>query len=118
MRSTPQLISLTKKVMRHMKSMQRGTQAGGVLLAGDPGIGKTTFVNFLGNFLGIKTVTIEVPHVTEEHLINIPFIVFDPATNSQRPGGDQLATKKDASYELVLAKSNLYSLLTFNNLTR
>ena len=103
-----QMVSLTKKTVRHMDAMASGTQVGGILLAGDPGIGKTTYVETLGQVLGLPVIVIEVPHITEEHIINIPFVVFTPQNGQTK----QMATELPASgYELVLAKSNLYQQL-------
>lgn len=103
-----QTLNLVKKTLRHMDAMQSGHQVGGMLLAGDPGIGKTSFIALLGKVLGIKTIVIEVPHITEEHLINIPFIVFSPQ------GGKESGTDKvdPDEHKLVLAQSNLFTQMT------
>lgn len=101
-------LNLVKKVLRHMGSMSEGHQVGGILLAGDPGIGKTSFVTMLGSLLGMKTIVIEVPHVTEEHLINIPFLVFNPQTGTSQTLNSQMSS----DYKLVLAQSNLYTQMT------
>lgn len=105
MKQTNQTIKLISKVLGHMAHKEQGHQVGGVLLAGDPGIGKTTFVELFGSLLGIKTVIIEVPHITEEHLINIPFIVFNPITNQEQ----RMSSQMNDEYKLVLAQSNLYT---------
>ena len=102
-----QALKLVKKTLRHMDAMSSGHQVGGILLAGDPGIGKTTFISMLGKLLGMKTIVIEVPHITEEHLINIPFIVFNP-----QGGKESGNTEIDSEYKLVLAQSNLYTQMT------
>jgi len=81
-------------------------EGGGVLLTGDPGIGKTSVVEMAGALLGIKVVVIEVPHITEEHLINIPFLVFNPKTGTTSTGNQKV------DYKLVLADSNLFNQLT------
>lgn len=99
-----QALKLVKKTLRHMDAMHAGQQVGGILLAGDPGIGKTTFVKTLGKLLGLNAIVIEVPHITEEHLINIPFIVFGP--NGNKSSG---SAEVDQEYKLVLAQSNLFS---------
>lgn len=70
----------------------------------------TTFINYFARLLGIDVITIEAPHITEEHLVNIPFIVFDSKTNTQRAGSEQLKEKGN-TYEIVLADSNLYTQL-------
>lgn len=68
----------------------------------------TTFVETLGQALGLPVITIEVPHITEEHIINIPFIVFNPLTGTTQ---QMTASAPVDEYELVLAKSNLYQQL-------
>lgn len=108
--SQNQNLKLVRKTLRHMEGMSAGHQHGGLLLAGDPGIGKTTFVNMLGSLLGMRTITIEVPHITEEHLINIPFIVFDANTNQTQSQASKM--KMASEYSMILADSNLYTQLT------
>lgn len=96
-------------VIKNMLRMKQGIQAGGVLLTGDPGIGKTTVVEMMSYLLGIKSIIIEVPHITEEHLINIPFLVYNPATNQTQTMKSQ---ESDGEYKMVLAQSNLYTQIT------
>ena len=79
----------------------------GLLLAGSTGIGKTTFVKQLGKLLGMNVELIEAPHITEEHLINIPFITF-------KPNGTASSSSihlDPANVNVNLANSHLASLL-------
>jgi len=84
----------------------RASGKAGVLLHGDPGTGKTSFVRELTTLIGMDLVVIEAPHITEEHIINIPFIVFNTSGTSHH--GDE---KLNQDYELVLADSALFSTL-------
>lgn len=99
-------IKLVDKFLDNMVSQRQGTGVSGILLAGDPGVGKTSFVKFLSQLLGIKLITIEAPHLTEEHIINIPFIVFDPTKKSEKEG---VGVEKEADYKIVLSQSHLVS---------
>lgn len=91
-----------------MDAMASGHQVGSILLAGDPGIGKTTFVGLLAQLLGMNAVIIEIPHITEEHLINIPFLVFDSNTGATSHNSTNVSATK---MKMVLADSNLFSAL-------
>lgn len=110
---------LATKVLKHMKAYHGGSQAQSMLLTGAPGIGKTTFAKIFGELVGMKVIIIEIPHITEEHLINIPFIVFNPETNTTSPGRialtdgseDGAESEQSQDYKLVLAQSNLYTQL-------
>lgn len=109
---------LASKVLKHMSAYHGRSQAQSMLLTGAPGIGKTTFAKILGELVGMQVILIEVPHITEEHMINIPFIVFNPETNSTQAGnialqdkGGDAKSEKPQDYKLVLAQSNLYSQL-------
>lgn len=108
MKQQSQTTKLIKKVLGHMDHREQQHHHGGILLEGDPGIGKTTFVEMLGSLLGIKTIVIEVPHITEEHLINIPFVVYNPASNASQTMTSQMTPE----YKLVLAQSNLYTQIS------
>ena len=79
----------------------------GMLLAGSTGIGKTTMIKQLGKLLGINVVLIEAPHVTEEHLINIPFITFAP-NGTKKP--DMARIDMD-NVNVTLAQSHLATTL-------
>jgi MoxR-like ATPase len=76
-----------------------------VMLAGSTGIGKTSFVKQLGKLLGLNVEIIEVPHVAEEHLINIPFLI-------QKPTGQSAQKTIDfTQWDVTMAESYLASVL-------
>jgi len=78
-----QVLDIIEQVLEHMYTMTEYEHHSSVMLAGDPGIGKTTFVKTLSELLGLQLTTIEIPHVSEEHLINIPFILYDPINKKE-----------------------------------
>jgi MoxR-like ATPase len=80
----------------------------GVILVGPTGIGKTTFVAQLAELVGMNAVVVEAPHITEEHLVNIPFMVYNPITKAKKAGSEQISTK---DWDVVYGKSHLVSLL-------
>lgn len=99
-------IKLVDKFLDNMTTQHQKTGMSGVLLAGDPGVGKTSFVRFFSALMGIKLIIIEAPHITEEHIINIPFIVYDPSHKSEKDG---VAAEKEADYKIILSQSHLVS---------
>lgn len=97
--------NLVKQVLQNMGSTYRSLSNTSLMLAGDPGIGKTSFIHQLTRLLGLELILIEVPHIVEEHLINVPFIVFDNDGSQKKKGAIKL--NNDENYEIVLARSNL-----------
>jgi MoxR-like ATPase len=97
----------TKQLEQVMDNMllSHGT---GLMLAGSTGIGKTTFVKQLGRLMGLPVILVEAPHITEEHLINIPFIVFDPVSKT---GKSQSVNVSDQNFHVQLGQSHLASEL-------
>jgi len=79
-------------VMRLMSSDKTN-----LLLAGEPGTGKTSMVQDALSLLRIRTTTVEAPHTSEEHLINMPYLVKTSGS--------------DNSYSVVTADSHLVSIL-------
>ncbi len=105
---------LTVKFLRAASQQASGNMRnlGGILLGGDPGIGKTTFLEQFADLTGIYLITIEVPHIVEEHIINIPFLVYNPQNASKKAGSSQLRDKNpnnNDEYDMVLADSNLFT---------
>ena len=108
---------LTTKFLRAAKQQGSGNMRGlgGVLLGGDPGIGKTTFVELFSDLTGIHLITIEIPHIVEEHIINIPFLVYNPDDGSKTAGRSELHDKNPNNkdeYDMVLADSHLFTQIT------
>lgn len=89
----------------------------GLMIGGDTGLGKTSFIKQLGRILGLPVVIVEVPHVTEEELINIPFIVVQPngqtakGVETIKPDGEDGSTVRRTKFGLQLSKSYLVSTL-------
>jgi MoxR-like ATPase len=112
------LVKAAAQTLEHMHRQSLGEASNvGRLLAGDPGIGKTTFIETISYLLGIKAIVIEVPHITEEHLINIPFLVFNGQNGATNTGNQTIEDGQDGKkesdiphdYKVVLANSNLYT---------
>lgn len=108
---------LTVKFLRAAKQQGSGNLRGlgGILLGGDPGIGKTTFVELFSDLTGISLITIEIPHIVEEHIINIPFLVYNPSNGSTQSGRSELHDKNpnnNDEYDMVLADSHLFTQIT------
>jgi len=85
-------------------------KAGGnkrIMITGDTGLGKTTFVKQFAKVLGMPIVIVEIPHIVEEHLINIPFVIFDNNGKSS----DGIAQVPKPGVSLELGKSYLVSTL-------
>lgn len=88
-----------------------------LLIAGDTGLGKTSYIKQLGNIFGLPVVVIEAPHITEEELINIPFIVRQPngqvikGVEQLKVVGDSGDTVQRTKYGIQLAKSHLVTVL-------
>ena len=95
-----------KYVMRNMKSQATKKMSAGIMLKGDVGTGKTSFVRTLANILGIELIYIEVPNVIEEHITKIPFVVYKG--NKVTHG---TTTVDENGYEIVASESNLVSIL-------
>ena len=87
-----------------------------LILTGDPGVGKTSFIRSYAKLLGIPLVTVEAPHITEEHIINIPFMIIKGDKISkdnaviETTANSTLNNDKQA-FEIVQAESNLVTKL-------
>ena len=106
--------STNDEKMAQVEQVLRNMQAAHpvrLLLTGPTGIGKTTFVKNIGRLLGMNVVVVEAPHVTEEHLINIPFMVKPPNKAGQQKNIKTDDEESQADFDIKLAKSYLASEL-------
>lgn len=108
---------LTIKILRAANQQAVGNSRGlgGVMLGGDPGIGKTSFIELFSDLTGVNLITIEIPHIVEEHIINIPFLVYNPNTGNTSTGRSELHDKNpdnDDEYDMVLADSHLFTQIS------
>ena len=112
---------LTVKFLRAAKSQGSGNMRGlgGIMLGGDPGIGKTSFIELFSDLTGVHLITIEIPHIVEEHIINIPFLVYNPNNGTTQAGRSELHDKNPNNkdeYDMVLADSHLFTQITNSNM--
>lgn len=97
---------LVEKILRNMTAQHQNVTTTGILLAGDPGVGKTSFMHYFAELIGVELIVIEAPHISEEHIINIPFITVNPVTGEEKSSSVGI---DDTDYKIVLSKSNLLS---------
>ena len=106
--------SLTRKIVKEILSNMLAQLTGkiktGILLAGNPGTGKTSTIRFIANLFGMNLVTIEAPHITEENVISIPYIIFDTKTGKEVANSMQLK-QEGSEYKLIYAESNIVTQL-------
>lgn len=102
-------VDLAEHILSNMSTQSNNLGQVGMLLAGDPGVGKTSFIEFFAKLCGLSLITVEAPHITEEHIINIPFIVVKAGAS----GEHKVATggEVDADYKIVMSDSNLYTAI-------
>ncbi len=104
-------IRTLEHIFDNMHARGAGLGQAGYILGGDTGVGKTSFIRDLGALLGMKLIIIETPHIVEEHIIDIPFIVVKPsgAGKTQHMAVDTKGSKNE--FDIKFAKSNLYTAL-------
>jgi MoxR-like ATPase len=98
-----------KRMVRHVLNNMVAPHNTKYLIAGSTGIGKTTFVKQLCKLLGLNMILIEVPHIVEEQIINIPFIVFDQGAPKGKVMNQSFKAeeKNGQPYTVVLGQSFL-----------
>lgn len=104
-------IQMLEHIFDNMHVRAGGFGQAGYMLGGDTGVGKTSFIRDLGALLGLNLVIIETPHIVEEHIIDIPFIVVRP-NGSAKTVHQTVDTKaSQAEFDIKFAKSHLHSTL-------
>jgi len=104
-------IQTLEHIFDNMHAKSAGLGQAGFMLGGDTGVGKTSFIRDLAALLGLKLIMIETPHIVEEHIIDIPFIVVNPNGTSKT---EQMVVDTKASqqqFDIKFAKSNLHTAL-------
>lgn len=114
------IIGLINNYLQHMVQYGRGEVSKGNMLVSPPGVGKTQFINTIANLLGLSLITIEAPHIVEEKIINIPFLITKPMNATSQSGIDKVKKvpvrpddpdKAEKQYDIELADSHLYTQL-------
>lgn len=95
-----------KDVLLSMINHSNKTEKGSLLLTGDPGTGKTSSIEQFAGLVGMKIITVEAPHTSEEHIISIPYLV---RTGTDTESKTFEATDTGSSFEVVNAESSLIS---------
>jgi MoxR-like ATPase len=67
-----------------------------IMIGGATGLGKSSFVKQFAKVFGFPSIIVEIPHVVEEQMINIPFVIFDKNGQSSQ-GYDTLAPQKEGT---------------------
>lgn len=101
-------IEILEHIFDNMIVQHHDLGAVGYMLGGDTGVGKTSFIKDLQKLLGLELILIETPHLIEEHIVRIPFIVFKDDNEDKK----ELSVKGGPEFEVQLAKSNLHTQLT------
>jgi len=96
-------------VMKNMRAQARKMTNTSIILTGDPGTGKTSSIKMLANLLGLEIITIEAPHLVEEHIINVPIVVSRGTKEEKLNLGYE--ESEDGGFELVTTESNLVTIL-------
>jgi len=100
-------IEIFHDIFTNMKEKHKGNLQAGLILSGDPGVGKTSFIKMFSKIMGLELIVIETPHLVEEHIINIPFIVFSHGQENHRDMNMDVSSQQE--FEVKLAKSSLYT---------
>jgi len=97
----------------------QSSQAGvknSLMLTGDPGVGKTSFIRGFAKLVGLPLIPIEAPHITEEHIINIPFMIISGQKVKRdnaviEIAGNHTLNDDAQTFDIVQAESNLVTKL-------
>lgn len=78
-----------------------------ILLSGDPGIGKTSFLKQISNLLGLELLMIEAPHLLSEHIESIGFLVYEPTSDKPHAGVITQTEDDEGQFHLEFSTSYL-----------
>jgi len=79
-----------------------------LLLTGDPGTGKSRTVENIMSLLRMQVITVEAPHISEEDIINIPYLV----RRGNKTAAESSSFKETKTgFEVVQAESALITRL-------
>lgn len=104
-------IQMLEHIFDNMHVRGAGFGQAGYMLGGDTGVGKTSFIRDFAALLGLNLVIIETPHIVEEHIIDIPFIVVKPSGASKTMHQTVDTKGGQAEFDIKFAKSHLHSAL-------
>ena len=96
-----------KTVLLNMINTSKGQEKGSLLLKGDPGSGKTSSLQQFADIIGMKIITIEAPHVSEDAIISVPYLV-KTGMNTEKKTMEMKEDKNAAmGFEVITAESSL-----------
>lgn len=88
-----------KSILKNMLTKKTSNSKLSILLGGDPGTGKTSIVRALSEMTGFPLIVIEAPHIVEEHLIKIPFLVMAKGKIERFTSTTSTVTDKDTEID-------------------
>ena len=96
-----------ENVLLNMINTSKGQEKGSLLLKGDPGTGKTSSIEQFADIVGMEIITIEAPHVSEDAIISVPYLVKSGLNVENKTV--QMKETQDIGFEVVSAESALIS---------
>ena len=97
-----------ENVLLNMINTSKGQEKGSLLLKGDPGTGKTSSVEQFSDIVGMNIITIEAPHVSEDAIISVPYLIKKGLNVEQRTAQMR---ETEVGFEVISAESSLISEL-------
>jgi len=95
-----------KKVIKSMINTSKGREKGSLLLKGDPGTGKTSSVESFADIMGMRIITIEAPHTSEDSIISVPYLIKKGLETEE--GTLEIDKSQDGDgFEVINAESSL-----------
>lgn len=104
-------IKTIETIFDNMHVHAHGAGQAGYMLGGDTGVGKTSFVKDMAELLGMAMIIIETPHIIEEHLIDIPFIVIRGGVVGKTDHVRVDTKGAQHEFDIKFAKSHLFTSL-------